>query len=116
MKITEVAKTASAKNPHNVDLRKIFESPSTAVVIITLRPGEALKKHVTPVDVLFYVLEGTGVVEIGDERQSVGKDSLVESPAMIAHTLINESTAMCRVMLVKMLTTGKGKEAHSRLL
>jgi mannose-6-phosphate isomerase-like protein (cupin superfamily) len=104
------------KNPHNVDLRKIYDSPSTAVVIITLKPGESLKKHVTPVDVLFYVLEGTVVVEIGDERQGVGEDSLVESPAMIAHTLHNESKSVCRVMLVKMMMTGKGKEAHSQLL
>jgi mannose-6-phosphate isomerase-like protein (cupin superfamily) len=116
MKITEIAKVASSKNPHNVDLRKIFDSPSTAVVIITLKPGESLKKHVTPVDVLFYVLEGTGVVEIGEERQSVGKDSLVESPAMIAHTLHNESNAVFRFMLIKMMTTGKGKAAQSQLL
>jgi quercetin dioxygenase-like cupin family protein len=111
MKITEVAKIASIKNPHNVDVRKIFEAPSTSVVIITLKPGESLKKHVTPVDVFFYVLEGTGIVEIGDERQSVGKDSVVESPAMIAHTWINESNAVFRVMVVKMLTTGKGKDS-----
>ena len=114
MKITEVAKVASSKNPHNVDVRKIFESPSTSTVIITLKPGESLKKHITPVDVFFYVLEGTGIVEIGEERQGVGKDTLVESPAMIAHTWINESKAVFRVMVVKMLTTGKGKD--SRLL
>jgi quercetin dioxygenase-like cupin family protein len=114
MKITEVAKLASIKNPHNVDVRRIFESPDTSAVIITLKPGEALKKHVTPVDVFFYVLEGTGVVEIGDERRIVSKDSVVESPAMIAHTWINESNAVFRVIVVKMLTTGKGKD--SRLL
>lgn len=112
MKITEVAKLASIKNPHNVDVRKIFEAPSTAAVIITLNPGEALKKHVTPVDVFFYVLEGTGVVEIGDERQSVGKDSVVESPAMIAHTWANESKTVFRVMVVKMLTTGKKEDTR----
>jgi mannose-6-phosphate isomerase-like protein (cupin superfamily) len=78
------------------------------------KPGESLKKHVTPVNAFFYVLEGTGIVEIGDERQSVGKDSVVESPAMIAHTWINESNTVFRVMVVKMLTTGKGKD--SRLL
>ena len=114
MKITEVAKLTSIKNPHNVDVRKIFESPDTSAVIITLKPGESLKKHITPVNVFFYVLEGTGVVEIGEERQSVGKDTLVESPAMIAHTWVNESKAVFRVMVVKMLTTGKGKD--SRLL
>jgi quercetin dioxygenase-like cupin family protein len=110
MKITEVAKRESVKNPHNVDVRKVFEAPDTAAVVITLKPGESLKKHVTPVDVFFYVLEGTGVIEIGDERQSVGKDCVVESPAMIAHTWKNESKAVFRVLVVKMLTTGKGKD------
>ncbi|MGB9175562.1 MAG: cupin domain-containing protein [Methanoregula sp.] len=112
MKITEVAKIASIKNPHNVDVRKIFESPDTAAIVITLKPGESLKKHVTPVNVFFYVLEGTGIVEIGDERQSVSKDSVVESPAMIAHTWMNESKTLFRVMVVKMLTTGKGKDSR----
>jgi len=114
IKITEVAKVASIKNPHNVDVRRIFESPDTSAVVITLKPGESLKKHVTPVDVFFYVLEGTGIVEIGDEQLSVSKDTVVESPAMIAHTWINESNAVFRVIVVKRLTTGKGKD--SRLL
>jgi len=114
IKITEVAKVASIKNPHYVDVRRIFESSDTSVVVITLKPGESLKKHVTPVDVFFYVLEGTGIVEIGDEQQSVSKDTVVESPAMIAHTWINDSKAVFRVMVVKRLTTGKGKD--SRLL
>ena len=110
MKITEIARLVPAKNPHNVDVRKVFESPDTAAVVITLKPGESLKKHVTPVDVFFYVLEGTGVVEIGDERESVGKDTIVESPAMIAHTWMNESKSVFRVLVVKMLTTGKEKD------
>ena len=114
MKITEVAKLASIKNPHNVDVRTIFEAPDTSAVVITLKPGESLRKHVTPVNVFFSVLEETGIVEIGDERQSVGEDSVVESPAMIAHTWIHESKAVFREMVVKMLTTGKGKD--SRLL
>jgi quercetin dioxygenase-like cupin family protein len=110
MKITEVGRLVPVKNPHNVDVRKVFESPDTAAVVITLQPGESLKKHVTPVDVFFYVLEGTGVVEIGDERESVGKDTIVESPAMIAHTWMNETKSVFRVLVVKMLTTGKGKD------
>ena len=80
MKITDVAKVVSGPNPHHVDARKIYESPHAMAVVITLKPGEALKKHITPVDVFFYVLEGSGVVEIGDEKQTVGKDMLVESP------------------------------------
>jgi quercetin dioxygenase-like cupin family protein len=101
MNITEVAKVVSGPNPHHVDARKVYDSPHALAVVITLRPGESLKRHVTPVDVFFYVLEGEGVVEIGDERKTVGRDILVESPARIPHRWINESGAAFRVLVVK---------------
>ncbi len=101
MKITDVSKVVSGPNPHHVDARKIYDSPHAMAVVITLQPGEALKKHITPVDVFFYVLEGTGIVEIGDAKTSVGKDMLVESPAKIPHKWANESAAVFRVLVVK---------------
>jgi mannose-6-phosphate isomerase-like protein (cupin superfamily) len=101
MKVTEVSKVVSGPNPHHVDARKIYESPHAIAVVITLQLGEALKKHMTPVDVFFYVLEGTGIVEIGDEKKAIGKDMLVESPARIPHKWTNESNAVFRVLVVK---------------
>jgi quercetin dioxygenase-like cupin family protein len=101
MKITEVAKVVSGVNPHHVDARKVYDSPHAMAVVITLNPKESLKKHITPVDVFFYVLEGTGVVEIGSERQTVGKDTVIESPARIPHRWSNESTSLFRVLVVK---------------
>ena len=101
MKITEVLKVVSGPNPHHVDARKIYDSPHAIAVVITLQPGEALKKHITPVDVFFYVLEGIGVIEIGNEKQTVGKDMLVESPARIPHKWTNESSSVFRVLVVK---------------
>src|SRR5512136_1697238 len=101
MKITDVSKVVSGPNPHHVDARKIYDSPHAMAVVITLKPGESLKRHLTPVDVFFYVLEGEGVVEIGDERKPAGKDMLVESPARIPHRWLNESKAVFRVLVVK---------------
>jgi quercetin dioxygenase-like cupin family protein len=101
MKITDVAKVPSGSNPHHVDARQIYDSPHAMAVVITLQPSESLKKHITPVDVFFYVLEGTGIVEIGDEKQAVKKDMLVESPARIPHRWSNESTTVFRVLVVK---------------
>jgi quercetin dioxygenase-like cupin family protein len=101
MKITEVSKVVSGPNPHHVDARKIYDSPNAIAVVITLQPGEALKKHITPVDVFFYVLEGTGIVEIGDEKKTIRKDILVESPARIPHRWINESKEVFRVLVIK---------------
>jgi quercetin dioxygenase-like cupin family protein len=101
MKITAVNDVVSGPNPHHVDARKIYESPHAVAVVITLKPGEALKKHITPVDVFFYVLEGSGIIEIGNEKQTIGKDMLVESPARIPHRWSNESTSVFRVLVVK---------------
>ena len=101
MKITAVSSVVSGPNPHHVDARKIYDTPHAMAVVITLQPGEALKKHITPVDVFFYVLEGTGFCEIGDEKQVVSRDMLVESPARIPHTWSNESGSVFRVLVVK---------------
>ncbi len=70
MKITEVKSVSSKPNPHNVDARAISDTESAQVVHITLQPGEALKKHITPVDVVFYVLEGRGG---GGDRRGEGQ-------------------------------------------
>lgn len=101
MKITDVADVVSGQNPHHVDARKIYDTKNAVAVVITLRPGESLKKHMTPVDVFFYVLEGTGIVEIGDERACCSKDILIESPAKIPHRWTNESAGVFRVLVVK---------------
>lgn len=88
-------------NPHGVDARKLHGNENVQVVHIQLKPGEYLKKHATPVDVFFYVLEGEGIVEIGDEKLAVSKDMLIESPKNIPHSFSNESSADFRVLVVK---------------
>jgi len=101
MKCRKVSEISSQPNPHHVDARKMYDTKHAVAVVITLQPGESLKKHMTPVDVFFYVMEGTGIVEIGQEREAVGKDTLVESPARIPHRWINESESVFRVLVVK---------------
>ena len=49
----------------------------------------------------FYVLEGSGVVEIGDEKKEVGPNTLIESPAKILHCWYNESNENLRVLVIK---------------
>ena len=101
MKIVPVKDVQSKPNPHGVDARSISDTTNAQVAHITLQPGEALKKHITPVDVVFYVLEGRGVVGMGEERAEVVADTLVESPAKIAHRWINESQGPLRILVVK---------------
>lgn len=101
MKTISYKEIDTSKNPHGVEAKKIHDSENVQVVHMLLNPGDSLKKHTTPVDVFFYVLEGEGIVEIGDEKQKVGKDLLVDSPKNIPHCLYNEGTEIFRVLVVK---------------
>ncbi|PKL38396.1 MAG: cupin domain-containing protein [Spirochaetae bacterium HGW-Spirochaetae-1] len=89
------------ENAHNVDARNLYNEESAMVTIITLRPGQSLKRHITPVDVAFYVLSGTGIVEVGDEREAVSANTLIESPKDIMHCWYNESGEDLRFMVIK---------------
>ena len=101
MKTISYKELETSKNPHGVEAKKIYENQHAQVVHILLNPGERLKKHTTPVDVFFYVLEGEGIVEIGDEKQKVFKDVLIDSPKNIPHCLYNEGNEIFRVLVVK---------------
>jgi len=108
LEITKVNETASSKNPHGVDAIPIYTHENAQVIVLTLKPGESLRRHITPVDVFFYVLEGRGIVEVGDEKKEVEKDSIVHSPAKIIHCWYNESDTPLRILVAK---TPKPKES-----
>lgn len=55
MKIIQVSETPIVETPHKVDVRKLYDKESAQAMHITLQPGEALKPHITPVDVFFFV-------------------------------------------------------------
>lgn len=101
MKIIKVSETNIKETPHKVDTRLLYDNENAQAVHITLQPGEALKRHITPVDVFFYILEGSPTVHIGDKKQMVDVDSLIESPRDIVHHISNDSNQVARILVVK---------------
>lgn len=102
MKISNVKSAPANPDPHKVDVRKLHDNEHAQAMHITLQPGEKLLRHITPVDVFFYVLEGNGKVEIGQEIEEVEPDTLIESPARVPHCLINDGDeGIFRVLVVK---------------
>ena len=89
------------ENPHGVDVRQMYNHDNAQAMHMTLNPGQSLKPHITPVDVFFYVLEGTPTIQVGDEIITVEKDSLVESPKDIVHCISNKSNSLARILVVK---------------
>jgi len=101
MIINSVKDISVHENPHQVDVRRLYDHDNAQVMHMTLQPGQSLKPHITPVDVFFYILEGDVDILVGDETVTVGKDNLVESPKDIIHCLSNNSDSVARILVVK---------------
>jgi len=101
MKTLKVKEADLMKNVHGVKVSKLYDTENAQAIHITLEPGESLKRHITPVDVFFYVLEGTGTVEIGEEKAEVARDTIIDSPAKIPHCWYNNGNEVLRILVIK---------------
>jgi quercetin dioxygenase-like cupin family protein len=80
---------------------KLISKSEVEVVRIAIEEGGTLPVHTTPVEVVFYILAGSGEVEIGEDRTSVDAGALVESPKNIPHALHNTSAGVFEVLVIK---------------
>ncbi len=101
MEIKKVKDLPLQENPHGVDLRRLYNHDNAQAMHMTLQPGQSLRAHITPVDVFFYILEGTPDVQVGDETVTAEKDSVIESTKNIVHCLSNKSNSIARILVVK---------------
>jgi len=101
MRITRVNETPIKETVHKIDVREIYNKESAQAMHIKLEAGESLKPHITPVDVFFYVLEGTPEISVGKEKQTAEANCLVESPKDIPHCISNNSDKEVRILVVK---------------
>ncbi|MCK5855857.1 MAG: cupin domain-containing protein [Bacteroidales bacterium] len=101
MKITKVKDTPIKDTAHKIDVRFIYDHPEAQMAHMLLKPGEALKPHITPVDVFIYVLEGEASITIGDETETVGPDAVVDNPKDIVHYIANNTDKNLRVLVCK---------------
>jgi len=101
MKITKVKDTAIKETPHNIDVRFIYDHEEAQLAHMLLKPGEALKPHITPVDVFIYVLEGEASITIGEETEVVSANAVVENPKDIVHYISNNTDKDVRVLVCK---------------
>ena len=53
MKTAKYTDFPEKENPHKVSARTIYDHDHGQAVVISLKKCEGLKKHITPVDVMF---------------------------------------------------------------
>ncbi len=69
--------------------KKLLGSPKIVAELLCYEPGQSTPIHQHPQqDEIFYVLEGTGKLTLGDEETDIHPKSLILVPAQMRHGLI----------------------------
>jgi mannose-6-phosphate isomerase-like protein (cupin superfamily) len=101
IKTVKVSEAPEIPNPQKLDARRLHDTEHAQVMHISLAPGGVVAKHTVTVDVVFFVLEGNGIVEIGDEQVEVSRDTLVYGPANLPRGLVNNGKGPFRVLIIR---------------
>ena len=101
MQIYKTADNQKKIFPTDVVGSKFPLALGTQCVEMTLQPGGQIPTHPKDSDALFYVIEGTVTIIMGDEEASVTAGTLIESPADKAHGVQNHSNNIAKVLVIK---------------
>jgi quercetin dioxygenase-like cupin family protein len=91
----QVIEVLSAKRFADEKMQKVnlFDTTNCFCDLYCLKPGQSQKPHShTGADKIYYVLEGSATVQIGDEEQILGPGRIVLAPSEVVHGVRNDSS------------------------
>lgn len=101
MEVVKINSVPLKETPRGIAGRQLIDLPDIHIMNLVLNPGERVPDHVTPVDVLFHVIEGQGTVRIGGETANVEAGEIIVSPAKIPHGLQASEDSKLSVLVMK---------------
>jgi quercetin dioxygenase-like cupin family protein len=65
-----------------------------------LPPGNVLEEHVDPVEEIYYILRGGGMMQVGADRREVKERDAIWIPAGIPHALANHTEEATEILVI----------------
>jgi len=84
-KVIDIRKLYSKMDLDNSEFLSFFELEHLQVGILRLRPGEIDTQEPHSTDEVYLVLEGDGLIEIGNKSYDLNKDLFIYVPAQVKH-------------------------------
>lgn len=106
MKIVNRRDAAVLRTRHGSEIRPLVDRSTSAIERCSLAeellpPGHAVRPHFhRELEEVYYILEGTGEMTVGDETAPVGPGDAVYIPRDHNHTLRNTGDTTMRLLLV----------------
>jgi quercetin dioxygenase-like cupin family protein len=99
LKITNIENAPPV--PFKLDGRIMFSSDKLELIHLSLKPGEKMELHSQPFDVVFYVLAGSGILEMEEQSVDGTPGTCIQIPAGMQRGWKNGGNDEFRVLVVK---------------
>ncbi len=93
----------SPKVPFDLDGYILHSEKQIELVHLLLKPGENLAEHKNPFDVLFFVIEGSGVLSIEGEKYNIKATDLTKVTSEKMRGCKNNTNEELRILVIKLL-------------
>ena len=70
------------------------------LAIARIDPGKEIESHIDPMEEIYFVLSGTGLMRVDDEEKQVNPGDATWIPVGSAHSLLNNGTEPCVILVV----------------
>jgi quercetin dioxygenase-like cupin family protein len=87
--------------PFKFDGRVMFSSEKLEVIHLTLPPGDKMEPHTQPFDVVFFVIEGKGKLQLEDGSTEGNPGTCIFVPAGKLRSWGNSGNSDFRVIVIK---------------
>jgi quercetin dioxygenase-like cupin family protein len=77
------------------------------LAIARIEPGRKIEEHVDPMEEIYFVLSGSGLMQVDDEQRQVGPGDAAWIPAGSGHSLSNNGEGECVILVVASPHEGK---------
>lgn len=101
MKVTRVEDAFVVMSDANFTGRRLYSSPSAALIHMTVNPGRGIPPHAADADMAFFVIKGIGLFSLGAEEVVAEAGALVEGPAGVPHGIENIGEGPLVLFVVK---------------
>ena len=71
-----------------------------------LQPGRTLEAHIDPYEEIYYVLKGTGLMQVGEDRRKVRPGDAIWIPCGAMHSLKNDGDQECIILVAAAFPSG----------
>jgi quercetin dioxygenase-like cupin family protein len=86
-----------------LDQRTLEEIGSLAIA--SLAPGKEIEAHVDPMEEIYFVIKGSGVMRVDEEKRQVGPGDATWIPVGSKHALLNDGERECMILVVASTAT-----------